>query len=106
MVSNIPKGSIGAREVHKVRHELAFVLDGSVRWTCEDVYGNVKECILDKTTAIWTPPYVLHTYEALEENSRILVIANTLFDPNDPRTHDSYSETEFRELQAEYASHP
>lgn len=103
-VSDIAKGNIGANEWHRLRAELVFVLEGAVRWTCEDVYGDKKEFILDGRVGVWTPPFVLHTYEAVSDNSQILVIANTLFLPDDPRTHDTYPIGEFRELQTLYRS--
>lgn len=101
-VRKIPKGSIGANEWHRVRNELVFALGGDVRWTCEDVYGARKEFVLNSGTGIWNPPYVLHTYQAESEGVGVLVIANTLFDPDNPATHDSNSAESFKELQALY----
>jgi len=98
-VSKIPKGSIGANEWHKIRHEMVFATRGSFRWTCEDLQGNKKEFVLNSGQGAWTPPYLLHTYEALEDDSTIMVIANTLFNPDEPATHDSFSAEDFRDLQ-------
>lgn len=102
-VSDLVKGSIGAKEWHRLRNELVFVLEGAVKWTCEDVYGGKQEFIIDGQSGVWTPPFILHTYEAIADNTQILVIANTLFLPDDPRTHDTYTTDEFRELQTQYA---
>jgi hypothetical protein len=44
-------------------------------------------------------PFILHAYEVLEEGSNLLIVANTLFNPNNSKTHDTYSIKEFRELQ-------
>ena len=105
-VSDLAEDSVGAKEWHRVRNELVFVLKGSVKWICEDVYGGKKEYVIDGHSGVWTPPFILHTYETVDDNTQILVVANTLFLPGDPRTHDSYSTKEFRELQALYNSDP
>lgn len=98
-VSNVAKGSIGANEWHKVRHELVFSDKGSFRWTCEDAYGKKKEFVLAQGHGAWIPNGILHTYEALEDDSAVFVIANTLFDADVPATHDSYGIDAFRALQ-------
>ena len=49
------------------------------------------------------PPYILHSYMVLEEGSGLLVLANTLFNPEVKETHDTYSMQAFRELQLSYA---
>jgi dTDP-4-dehydrorhamnose 3,5-epimerase-like enzyme len=100
IVNGLPKGSIGANEWHKLRQELVFAISGSVSWTCEDAYGRKKVVTLDDKHGIWVPPHILHTYEALATNASLLVVANTLFFPEDPSTHDSYNANDFRELQA------
>jgi hypothetical protein len=98
-VGRIRRNSIGANEWHVVRQELVFALEGTVRWISEDLHGNKSTTILDKQTGIWVPPYILHTYEALSDDSCLLVIANTIFIPDDPMTHDTYSAASFRHLQ-------
>lgn len=103
MVKGLKKGKVGANEWHRIRSELVFATKGSFRWSCEDLYGNKKEFILENGKGVWTPPYVIHTYEGLSEENEILVIANTLFIPDDPETHDTYSSESFQELQAEHA---
>jgi len=102
-VSGIAKGSIGANEWHRNRNELVFALQSTATWTCEDVYGRKKAFTLDGTHGAWTPPFIFHTYQAQSDNTQLLVIASTLFVPDDPSTHDSYSEEMFRELQKAYA---
>jgi hypothetical protein len=99
-VRGIPAGTVGANEWHRVRQELAFAVKGSAKWTCEDVFGNKKEFMVDEGNAVWTPPFILHTYEAQTDATQLLVIANTLFIPEDPTTHDSYSAESYREFQA------
>ena len=98
-VSNIPKGTIGANEWHTLRQELIFAIQGNVQWTCEDIYGKKKILTLNEAKGIWIRPYILHTYKALSDNANLLVVANTLFFPDDPSTHDTYTIEQFRELQ-------
>jgi dTDP-4-dehydrorhamnose 3,5-epimerase-like enzyme len=101
MVHDLPLGRIGGTEYHRVREEAVLALNGSVRWTCEDLSGGKSVVTLQLGAGIWMPPFMLHTYEVLEEGSALLVVANTLFIPEDPRTHDTYSIEEFRVLQSE-----
>lgn len=98
-VRGLPKDKIGGTEFHRIREELVFGLEGRVLWKCEDIYGGRREFELSSQKGVWVPPFVLHTYHTLEENSGLLVLANTLFNPDDPRTHDTYSREEFRKLQ-------
>jgi len=99
-VRDLPNGRIGGTEWHKVREEMVFALEGSVCWTCEDFFGGKRDIVLAPGVGVWMPPFILHTYEVKEEGSGFLVIANTLFVPDDPRTHDTYSMEMFRERQA------
>ena len=94
-VSDIPKGSVGANEWHKIRNEIVCCIAGTFTWVCKDVYGNEKTFTLDKNCAIYTPHHILHTYTALEDAGCISVLANTLFDPKKPATHDTYSANDF-----------
>lgn len=99
-VRDLPNGRIGGTEWHRIREEIVFALEGSVRWMCEDLLGGQREFILDTGVGVWMPPFILHTYEVKKDKSGLFVIANTLFVPDDPRTHDTYSVETFRELQA------
>lgn len=100
-VRNIPKGAIGGIEIHRVRHEMLFVTEGVFDVECEDVHGKKKTVRIDQNKGVWIPPFVLHTYKAVEPGS-LLVVCNTLFDPNDPKTQDSYGLEGFKKLQAQY----
>jgi dTDP-4-dehydrorhamnose 3,5-epimerase-like enzyme len=94
-VSGIQKGSIGANEWHKVRNEIAITTSGVIEWELKDSLGNKKQLILAENEGVFIPNHILHTYKALEDNSTILVIANTLFNPEDPLTHDTYGKDLF-----------
>ena len=98
-VRNLPSGQIGGTEFHHIREEMVIGLEGKLRWKCEDVHGNKKEFMLTPENGIWMPPFILHAYEVLDNNSGIFVVANTLFVPDDTRTHDTFSTEKFRELQ-------
>lgn len=101
-VRDLPDKGIGGQEWHRIREEMVFVLGGSVKWTFEDLFGNQRTFILNPEVGLWMPPFILHSYEALEMGSELLVIANTLFDANDPRTHDTFPKEDFRKLQTKY----
>ena len=98
VVKNIPEGTVGGDEWHKVRTELVYVLAGSIKWKCTDLYGNTKEVIIDTSTAVMTPHHILHTYEALVAGSIVSVLTNTLYIPENPSTHDTYPRAEFEQL--------
>jgi quercetin dioxygenase-like cupin family protein len=103
-VTGLKKQSIGANEWHRIRNELVFVTRGRVKWSCEDVFGNKLEYELDEKSGVWTPPFILHAYKALEDDSELLVIANTLFFPEDPLTHDTYDLKSFGLLKDHYSN--
>lgn len=100
-VANIPKDSIGGLEWHDIRTEYVVALGGSAVWQCVDFEGKEAEFILNEKTSVIMPPGILHTYTALEDNTRLQVVCNTLFDPDDPETHDTYSKEVFERIQSE-----
>lgn len=100
-ITGLAKGVVGGGEFHKVRQEMVFCLTGKVTWLCEDTTGTKKEFMLSPSSSgVWMPPGILHTYEVEKGKVSLLVLANTLFDPDDPRTHDTYPEAQFRKFQA------
>lgn len=102
VVDGLQDNSIGANEWHRIRNELVFAIKGRVKWKCEDAYGDKIEFILDHKLGVWIPPFILHTYETLQDNSELLVFANTLFLADDPATHDAFNATDFQKLQKQY----
>lgn len=100
-VRDIPKGSVGGQEWHRARTECLIALAGRALWQCVDFNGDTAEFTADEKTAILTPPGIMHTYTALEDGTRLQVICNTLFIPDDPRTHDSFDLESFRRRQEE-----
>jgi len=97
-VSNLPIWSVGANEWHKLRNEIVFCTKGVIEWSCRDVRGNTVSYILNGPRAIITPHHLLHTYRALEDDSAITVVTNTLYDPDNTSTHDTYTAAEFDKL--------
>lgn len=102
MLEDIPRGGVGGGEFHRIRIEVAITVKGSVRWVCEDLYGGRREFTPPRDCSLYLPPFILHTMEAVEHGSTIVVIANTLYDADDARTHDTYPVAQFRALQAHY----
>lgn len=98
-VQGLSEGSVGGKEFHRIREEILICTRGKIILTCEDIFGKKKEIVMIPGQAIWIPPFILHTYEVMENKSGILAVANTLFFPDDPRTHDTYSLEAFREIQ-------
>ncbi len=98
-VKDIPAGSVGANEMHFARNELVSAIAGCALWTCEDLDGNKRTITLDAKTSVISPAGLFHTYRATEDGTRLQVVCNTLFNPDDPRTQDSHGEERFRELQ-------
>lgn len=99
-VRKIPKGACGGGEFHKIRKEIAIVLKGKFRWKCEDLRGEISKWVIAQGGGIWMPPYIMHSYTSLENDGELLVVANTLFDPQDPKTYDTYSADEFSKLKS------
>jgi mannose-6-phosphate isomerase-like protein (cupin superfamily) len=100
-VTGIKKGNKGSTEFHRIRKELLFGLDGAFNIECEDVYGNKRDFRVSSNNGIYIPSFVLHNYESIEDG-RLFAVVNTLFNPDDPRTHDTYSKEIFRKLQRQY----
>lgn len=98
-VDNIPKGGIGGNEFHRIRQEIIIPIRGRLVYECEDLFGQKRNFDLTPETSIWIPPLVMHSYEALEDNNAIIVVANTLYDAADKETWDTYSLKEFYALQ-------
>ena len=102
VLEDIPIGGVGGGEFHRIRVEIVVTVKGRVRWVCEDVYGGRKVLTPPPETTLHLPPFILHTMESIEHGSAIAVIANTLYNADDPRTHDTYSAAEFHTLQEHY----
>ncbi len=100
-VKDIPEGVTGANEWHKIRNELLVVLEGSAVWSCTDITGAHREFTLTTGVSVLTPHHILHAYRALVDHTSLMVVANTLFNPENPATHDSYSAEEFAKFTSQ-----
>lgn len=98
-IDGLQKDSRGGMEFHRVRKEILFVMQGSVHLECEDVYRNKKEFALESKKGIFIPPFILHSYDILKDDTNLLVFANTLYNSNVPQTQDTYSKEVFKTLQ-------
>lgn len=99
-VSNLKKDALGGNEWHKLKTEIVYMTKGSARWLLEDKNGNKIEYTIDRQTGgLYIPTHILHTYIALENDSEIIVLTNTLYNPSDITTHDVYSLDEFHHTE-------
>lgn len=103
-VKNIPKDGVGGKEFHRVRHEIILCVNGGFVYKCEDLYGQEKEFVLTPEVILWIPPFVMHTYTATADKNSLIVLTNTQYDQDDPKTHDRYSPEEFYKLQKEFSA--
>lgn len=94
-VSNLSKGAVGGGEFHKIRKEIIIPLSGSVKWIVMDNDGNRIQEILKPGNGMLMPPYIMHDYEVLEDNTTLLIFCNTLFFPEIPESHDTFGRSEF-----------
>jgi hypothetical protein len=99
LVRGILQGAAGGGEFHRIRHETVISIEGTVEWTCMDLYGEMTSYTLAPGVGVEMPPFILHTYRGLEDNNGILIFANTLFTHEEKRTHDTFLREQFLEMQ-------
>lgn len=83
MVRGIPAGTVGANEYQEVRREKIWTIKGKICWTFEDLYGGKAEVVTEAGQGIEVPPYVMHSYTALEGGSDLFIVANGSFSKAD-----------------------
>ena len=103
------QGAIAGGHYHRLKKEVFTVIDGEFLFKTEDVYGKKKEQSLDKNRGMIMLPFISHEVIGMAPSSTLKVIANSAFNPEDQRTHDtwvSHNEKEqifnFRKLQEGY----
>lgn len=96
-ISNPKIEKTGGMEWHIYRQEIFLVAKGHIEWFFEDAWGNTAEFFQDGGTAIWVPNYIVHSYRATDE-CLLVVVANTIYDPLNPDTHDTYAREKLFEL--------
>ncbi len=97
-VGPVKEGSQGGGEWHAIREEIVICTKGKVLWECQDRNGTANEFTLQDGNGVWMPPHILHTYESLVDGTELLIVCNTLFNPDNPRTHDTYGIEDFFHL--------
>lgn len=104
-VKGMEKNSESGLHFHRLKSEKFFCLEGEMDLNTEDLFGNKESFKLDQKKGIYLPPFIFHTTVSNTQNSNILVLTNTLFYKDDPRTHDTYGRKEFDELQNVISKH-
>lgn len=100
-ISALKQGVIGGTEFHRIRKEIVTITKGSIVIQLEDLSGRKADFTLTRGQGVWIPPFIKHTYQALEDDTRLVAIANTLFDPTNSTTFDTYSDEEFERLKSQ-----
>jgi len=101
-VRGMPKGALGGTEFHRIRDEKLICIEGSMRWTLEDVYGDKVAFDFKPGDSAYFPPFIMHTYDIFEDGSGFLICCNTDFNPDDPLTHDTYIKEHWDALVKNY----
>ncbi len=100
----VAEGTVGGKHFHRIKQEVISLSSGKAEFLMEDVYGGSRKIILDhRIRALLIPPFVMHTYTALEE-TELIGVSNTLYDHDDPETHDTYSQEVFDRLREHYSA--
>lgn len=98
-VNEIHPGQKGGTEFHRIREEIITCTSGLLQWTVNDLAGGERAFDLKPGQSVWMPPFIMHTYKALEVNTCLAVLCNTLFHPDDKRTHDTYGIDDWNKLK-------
>lgn len=101
-VHDVPAGGVGGKAFHRARTEISFVVKGAVRWLFEDLRGRKKETSPEDRHVVFIPPFILHSMKAEADETIVATLANTLFLPDDPATHDTYPDEIFRSMQDKF----
>lgn len=100
--SGLVPGTVGGKHFHRIKQEIIALPRGRVSFTLEDVYGGQCQLELDAThRSLYIPPFVMHTYTVLE-TAELIGVSNTLYDADNPATHDTYEDEPFQLLCAHY----
>jgi hypothetical protein len=98
-VRNAVACGVAGNQFHRVRTEIEFVVEGSVRWELEDLYGGTRELHASPERAICIPPFILHRATFADAATTLATLTNTVYVRDDPRTHDTYPAETFRALR-------
>lgn len=92
-------GAMAGNQFHRLRTEIAFVVEGAVHWEFEDLYGDVRQFTAAQDTSVFIPPFVLHRAIFGAGGGTLATLANTIYVKEDPRTHDTYLASLFHLMQ-------
>jgi len=104
--TGLQKGKKLGGEFHRLRKEIIFPMQGSLNAEIEDIYGGKKEFELNTGSALYLPPFLLHSFE-VQEDCILGISSNTMFILHDGEEEifvpDTYSRESFKELQKRYS---
>jgi dTDP-4-dehydrorhamnose 3,5-epimerase-like enzyme len=102
--SGLAADTVGGKHFHRIKQEIISAPRGTVEFVLEDVYGKKRNVTLKHgSRGLYVPPYVMHTYTVLED-TELIGVSNTLYDHDNPDTHDTYEAETFQLLQKHYAT--
>lgn len=100
----IASGTVAGKHFHRIKQEVIALSSGKAEFLLEDVYGGTMTITLDREIrALLIPPFVMHTDTAIEE-SELVGVSNTLYDHDNPATHDTYLQETFDAFKNHYSS--
>ena len=100
--SGLAAGSVGGEHFHRIKDEIIAFTKGSAEYILEDLYGGKRKLqIGDHARGLYIPPFIMHTYTIIEA-AELIGVSNTLYDPDDPTTHDTFDGVAFQILQHHY----
>ncbi len=101
-LSNLAPGRIGGQHFHRVKEEIIVLTEGSVEYLLEDVYGGQRVVLMDGLTrGLYIPSFIRHTY-TVRDSAKLLGVSNTLYDPEDKSTYDTFGDETFQMLRRHY----
>jgi hypothetical protein len=104
-VSRAPAGGLAGNQFHRLRTEIEFVIQGSVRWEFEDLYGGRRVVHASPACALYIPPFILHRVTFEEPETTLATLTNTVYVRDDPRTDDTYSAEAFQTLAERFRAY-
>lgn len=101
LINGLRKSKVGANEFHKLRKEIIISLKGQFQIDCDDLSKQSKSFAITEGEGLIIPNYIIHAYTCLSEDGSLLVIANTIFDSDNPDLKDTYDRAHFDLLRTD-----
>lgn len=102
--SGIKAREIGGMHAHCMRQQITVCTRGSVLWAVEDAYRQRTSFVLNEGDGVWLPSDILHSYQGIAPESDILTLANTIYRPENPDSHDECDIEAFIHWQEGFSS--